>query len=127
MNLESICKCNSMERIKRHFTVRTRDEFVNIESEFPPHITVEPREDVGCVAVAWAVVALYENEEITIAKYIDQKLAYAVRDDFDNAARIFLENELSCMSVIYEVPSESMARTLLFNNTNKTEEWRNES
>ena len=122
MNLESICKCNSMERIKRHFTVRTRDEFVNVESEFPPHITVVPRKDAG-----WAVVALYEREDITIATYIDPKLAYAVRDDFDNAARIFLENELSCMSVIYEVPSESMARTLLFKNTNKTEEWRNES
>lgn len=122
MNLESICKCNSMERIKRHFTVRTRDEFVNIESEFPPSITVMPRKDVG-----WAVVASYRREDITIATYIDPKLAYAVRDDFDNAARIFLENELSCMSVIYEVPSESMARTLLFKNTNKTEEWRNES
>ena len=122
MNLESICKCNSMERIKRHFTVRTRDEFVNVESEFPPHITVVPRKDAG-----WAVVALYEREDITIATYIDPKLAYAVRDDFDNAARIFLENELSCMSVIYEVPSESMARTLLFKNTNKPEEWRNES
>lgn len=122
MNLELICKYSSMERIKRHFTVRTRDGFVNVESEFPPHITVEPRKDVG-----WAVVALYEREDITIATYIDPKLAYAVRDDFDNAARIFLENELSCMSVIYEVPSESMARTLLFKNTNKTEEWRNES
>ena len=122
MNLESICKCNSMERIKRHFTVRTRDEFVNIESEFPPLITVLPRKDAG-----WSVVASYGRKDITIVEYIDPKLAYAVRDDFDNAARIFLENELSCMSVIYEVPSESMARTLLFKNTNKTEEWRNES
>lgn len=122
MNLESICKCNSMERIKRHFTVRTRDEFINIESEFPPHITVLPRKDAG-----WAVVASYGREDITIVEYIDPKLAYAVRDDFDNVDRIYLENELSCMSVIYEVPSESMARTLWFKNTNKTEEWRNES
>lgn len=123
MNLESIYGYSNIERIKRHFTVRTRDGFVNIEFKFPPNLTVVPQMPDGL----WCLVLLYEREEITIAKYIDPKLAYAVRDDFDNAARIFLENELSCMSVIYEVPNESMARTLLFNNTNKTEEWKNKS
>lgn len=119
MNLESICKCNSFERIRRRFVVHKFDNFVSLEFEYPPHLSVWPRTNGS-----WDVVILYEKEEITIAKYTDPKLAYAVRDDFDNAARIFLENELSCMSVIYEVPNESMARTLLLNNTNKTEEWK---
>ncbi len=122
MNLESICKYSSVERIRRHFTIRSRDGFGNYEFDLPPHLMIVPR-----ISGTWNAVILCGADEVTIAKYTDPNLAYAVRDDFDNAARIFLENELSCMSVIYEVPSESMARTLLFKNTNKTEEWRNES
>lgn len=122
MNLESICKYSSVERIRRHFTIRSHDGFGNYEFDLPPHLMVVPQ-----IIGTWNIVILCGTDEVTIAKYIDPNLAYAVRDDFDNAARIFLENELSCMSVIYEVPSESMARTLLFKNTNKTEEWRNES
>lgn len=117
MNLESICKYSSAERIRRHFTIRLRDGFGNYEFDLPPHLMVVPQ-----ITGTWNIVILCGTDEVTIAKYTDKNLAYAVRDDFDNADRIFLENELSCMSVIYEVQSESMARTLLFKNTNKTEE-----
>lgn len=122
MNLESICKYSSVESIRRHFTIRSRDGFGNYEFDLPPHLMIVPR-----IYGTWDAVILCGADEVTIAKYTDPNLAYAVRDDFDNAARIFLENDISFMSVIYEVPSESMARILLFKNTNKTEEWRNES